>query len=78
MYHKGGYNTQGGNEIIMENRNTYYYDSDGCGTATDSRLVYYDCPHRLPCGYCRILMRDCVKHSTTYTTTYASSGDDNK
>ena len=64
--------------MIMENRNTHYYDSSGCGTAIDSGLVHYDCPYRLPCGYCRILMRDCVKPRPTYTTTYASSTDNNK
>ena len=26
-----------------------------------------DCPHRLPCGYCRIMFRECPKW---YTTTY--------
>ena len=28
------------------------------------------CPYRLPCGYCRVLMRDCPKY---YTTTWANS-----
>lgn len=64
--------------MIMENINTHYYDSNGCGTAINSGLVYYDCPYRLPCGYCKILMRDCVKSKSSYTTTYASSKDDNK
>ena len=28
------------------------------------------CPHRLPCGYCKILFRDCPKgYVTTWTTT---------
>lgn len=63
----------------MENRNTHYYDSSGCGTAIDSGLVHYDCPYRLPCGYCRILTRDCVKYKPLYTntTTCASSKDNN-
>lgn len=68
--------------MIMENRNTHYYDSNGCGTAIDSGinsgLVHYDCPYKLPCGYCRILMQDCIKPTRTYTTTYASSKDNNK
>ena len=64
--------------MIMENINTHYYDSNGCGTAINSGLVYYDCPYRLPCGYCKILMRDCVKSKSSYTTTYASSKDDDK
>ena len=64
--------------MIMENRNTHYYDSSDCGTAINSGLVYYDCPYKLPCGYCKILMQDCVKSKTSYTTTYASSKDNNK
>lgn len=64
--------------MIMENINTHYYDSNGCGTAINSGLLYYDCPYRLPCGYCKILMRDCVKYKSSYTTTYASSKDDDK
>ena len=63
--------------MIMEYRNTNYYDSNGCGTAIDSGLVYYDCPYKLPCGYCKILMRDCVKSRLSYKTTYASSEDNN-
>lgn len=64
--------------MIMENRNTHYYDSNGCGTAIDSGLVHYDCPYKLPCGYCKILMQDCIKPTHSYTTTYASSKDNNK
>ena len=64
--------------MIVENRNTHYYNSNGCGTTIDSGLVYYDCPYKLPCGYCKILMRDCVKSKTSYTTTYASSKDNDK
>ena len=63
--------------MIMENRNTHYYDSNGCGTTIDSGLVHYDCPYKLPCGYCKILMQDCVKSRRSYTTTYASSKDNN-
>ena len=29
-----------------------------------------DCPHRLPCGYCRIMFRECPKW---YTVTYPYS-----
>lgn len=63
----------------MESRNTHYYNSSGCGTAIDSGLVYYDCPYKLPCGYCRILMRDCIKSAPPYTNTVtcASSKDNN-
>lgn len=63
----------------MENRNTHYYDSNGCGTAIDSGLGHYDCPYKLPCGYCRILMRDCIKYapSYTHTVTCVSSKDGN-
>ena len=64
--------------MIMENRNMHYYDSNDCGTAIGSGLVHYDCPYKLPCGYCKFLMRDCVKSKTSYTTTYVSSKDDNK
>lgn len=64
--------------MIMENRNTHYYDSNGCGTAIDSGLVHYNCPYKLPCGYCRILMRDCIKPTPTYTATYTSSKDNDK
>lgn len=29
---------------------------------TSYQIVYNNhCPHRLPCGYCMFLMRDCVK-----------------
>ena len=63
--------------MIMETKNTYYYDSNPCGTAIDSGLVHYDCPYKLPCGYCRILMRDCIKPAPTYKTTYASSNGEN-
>ena len=46
--------------------------------ASESTTYYYDpnktypetCPYRLPCGYCKELMRDCPKY---YTTTWASS-----
>lgn len=43
---------------------------------SESTTHYYDpnstypqiCPHRLPCGYCRVLMRDCPKsHTMTWT-----------
>ena len=30
------------------------------------------CPYRLPCGYCKELMRDCPKYYN-YTITWASS-----
>ena len=61
----------------MEVKNTHSYDSRGCGTVIDSGLVHYDCPYKLPCGYCKILMQDCVKSRRSYTTTYASSKDNN-
>lgn len=61
----------------MNNSNTHYYDPKGCGTAIDSGLVHYDCPYKLPCGYCKILMRDCIKPTPTYKTTYASSNGEN-
>lgn len=61
----------------MEVKNTHYYDSRSCGTAIDSGLVHYDCPYKLPCGYCRILMQDCIKLAPTYKITCASSNGDN-
>ena len=61
----------------METKNTYYYDQNGCGMTIDSGLVHYNCPYKLPCGYCRILMRDCIKIAPRYTTTHASSKDNN-
>lgn len=33
---------------------------------------YNYCPHRLPCGYCEFLMRDCVKRVTPYKVTCCS------
>ena len=57
----------------MSNSNDY------SGTSvSESTTHYYDpnktypetCPYRLPCGYCKELMRDCPKY---YTTTWASS-----
>ena len=31
------------------------------------------CSYRLPCGYCKILCRDCPKYYTTTWTTWTSS-----
>ena len=64
--------------VIMEDKNTHYYASNGCKTTINSGLTYYDCPYKLPCGYCKILMRDCVKPNPSYTITCTNSGDDNK
>ena len=41
---------------------THYYNPN--------KIYPETCPHRLPCGYCRVLMRDCPKY---YTMTWASS-----
>ena len=40
---------------------------------TSIPLHYDDCSYRLPCGYCRMLMRDCPKY---YTMTW-TGGDPN-
>lgn len=40
------------------------------GTSTAQKAYSTYCPHRLPCGYCQILFRDCPKgYVTTWTTT---------
>ena len=41
---------------------------------TSYQVQYNDyCPHRLPCGYCKFLMRDCVKKNVApYYVTYCS------
>lgn len=33
-----------------------------------------NCPHKLPCGLCRLTMMNCPKGGWTYTTTWSSSG----
>ena len=34
------------------------------------------CPHKLPCGLCRLTMMNCPKGSWTYTTTtWGGNGD---
>ena len=65
----------------MEDKNTQYYVSDGCKTIISSGLTHCDCPYKLPCGYCKILMRDCVKPKPSYTitcTTCTKFEDDNE
>ena len=65
----------------MEDKNTQYYVSDGCKTTISSGLTHYDCPYKLPCGYCKILMRDCAKPKPSYTitcTTCTKFEDDNE
>lgn len=39
----------------------------------DTKL-HNGCPHRLPCGYCVLLGRDCPKQ-TAYAVNLASSSD---
>ena len=34
-----------------------------------------NCPHKLPCGLCRLTMMNCPKGGWTYTTTWGSTGD---
>lgn len=31
------------------------------------------CPHKLPCGLCRLTMMNCPKGGWTYTTTWGSA-----
>lgn len=59
-------------------------DYDGTSVkASESTTYYYDpykthleaCPYRLPCGYCRVLMRQCPKYDTI---TWASSNSNIK
>lgn len=46
------------------------------GTSTAPKAYSTYCPHRLPCGYCQILFRDCPKgYVTTWTTTATSTVD---
>lgn len=48
------------------------------GTATAQKAYSTYCPHRLPCGYCQILFRDCPKGyvtAWTWTTTATSTMD---
>lgn len=41
--------------------------SNDCVYRTTKKYPDY-CPHRLPCGYCKLLMRDCPKGYTTAWT----------
>lgn len=45
--------------------------STNINQSTSTSTSYIEpCSYRLPCGYCRILMRNCPKY---YTTTWVSS-----
>lgn len=41
---------------------------------TMANKLHNDCSHRLPCGYCVLLGRDCPRQ-TAYVANLASSGD---
>ena len=46
------------------------YTSTSGGTAYQTTTTYYlkTCPHRLPCGYCRLLMQNCPKDNNIKVT----------
>lgn len=44
-----------------------YASTSDCVYRTPKQYQDY-CPHRLPCGYCRLLMRDCPKGYTITVT----------
>ena len=51
-------------------------DTNTSKTATSTSTTYSTyCPHRLPCGYCRLLYTDCPKgyYGFTYTTNSGSN-----
>lgn len=54
------------NTIDTQNCTSTNYGS----TSTAQKAYSTYCPHRLPCGYCQILFRDCPKG---YVTTWAST-----
>lgn len=50
------------------NTGSYTSTSGGCVYQTTTTPYFNPCPHRLPCGYCRLLMRDCPKNSNITVT----------
>ena len=45
-----------------------YTSTSGCTYQTTTSTSYFNsCPHRLPCGYCRLLMQDCPKNNMRLT-----------
>lgn len=53
------------NTIDMEN-----HTSTSGSTAYQTTAIHYlkTCPHRLPCGYCRLLMQNCPKDNNIKVT----------
>lgn len=39
-----------------------------CIYKTTTTPYFNPCPHRLPCGYCRLLMQDCPKNNNIRVT----------
>lgn len=46
---------------------SYTPTSGGCTYQTTTTPYFNSCPHRLPCGYCRLLMQDCPKNNMRLT-----------
>lgn len=46
------------------------HTSTSGGTAYQTTAIHYlkTCPHRLPCGYCRLLMQNCPKDNNIKVT----------
>ena len=60
-------NDYDGTSVKVSESTTYYYDP--------YKTHLEACPYRLPCGYCRVLMRQCPKYDTI---TWASSNPNTK
>lgn len=45
-----------------------YTSTSGDTYQTTTTHYLKTCPHRLPCGYCRLLMRDCPKNNNIKVT----------
>lgn len=43
----------------------------GGSTSTATNAYIQNCPHKLPCGLCRLTMMQCPKNGWTYTTSTA-------
>ena len=67
MYHERNVEKEGGDKMVDYTKtNQCQYDPSNTAKATYN---YTDCVHRLPCGYCPFLSRQCPKY---YSVTYAT------
>lgn len=64
-----------GLDMIKEQTTTKPMDMEGYkstsgGTTYQTTTAHYlkTCPHRLPCGYCRLLMQNCPKDNNIKVT----------